>query len=119
MVSTEIDSESKEKVRLIPVAGMPCHAQPRSDYACGIEAFKELVKLWQTGHLREHVLLEKAADLARVNLELRLESMNQFRHQLESERGFYVTRTELRSVLIGGGGLLVALGMLLVAYFRH
>ena len=43
-------------------------------------------------HSREHVLLEKASTLARVEMNRRLEGMNALRSQLERAEGTYITR---------------------------
>lgn len=43
-------------------------------------------------HTREHVLLKEAIDVAYQVLSTRLETMNEFRAQITSERGTYVTK---------------------------
>jgi hypothetical protein len=43
------------------------------------------------GHRREHELLKEAINRAGQVLETRLETMNEFRNQLNAERGSYLT----------------------------
>jgi hypothetical protein len=57
-----------------------------------LEHFKELSNERWSGHHREHADLRTAIDLASTDINRRLSEMNQFRAQLESERGTYMTR---------------------------
>lgn len=47
---------------------------------------------WES-HRREHVLLKEAIDVAYSVLNGRLEGMNEFRGQINAERGDYVVKT--------------------------
>jgi hypothetical protein len=53
--------------------------------------FETLMEQYKQAHAREHVLLAESVEQTKENLELRLESMNQFRAQILSERGTMVT----------------------------
>jgi hypothetical protein len=57
-----------------------------------LDHFKELSSERWLAHHREHADLQKAIDLASEDINRRLNEMNQFRSQLESERGTYMTR---------------------------
>jgi hypothetical protein len=50
-----------------------------------------LMEHYKIAHAREHELLAESVEQTKENLELRLESMNQFRAQILSERGSMVT----------------------------
>ena len=45
--------------------------------------------------------IEKATDLARVNMEKRLDGMNEFRETLKDQASRFVTRTELLAAVVG------------------
>lgn len=46
-----------------------------------------------TAHRREHVLEDKALEVAADDVDRRLEAMNELRDQITSERAEYLTRT--------------------------
>ena len=50
-----------------------------------------LMEQYRKAHAREHELLAESVEQTKENLELRLESMNEFRAQILSERGTMVT----------------------------
>ena len=60
-----------------------------------IVAVRELQAAHATAHEREHQSVQLAISKAEDSLTVRLEGMNQFRQQLDRERGSYVTRTQL------------------------
>lgn len=51
-----------------------------------------LIKEYKESHDREHKLLAEALRASREALDVRLETMNQFRAQILSERGLMVTK---------------------------
>ena len=52
--------------------------------------------LWE-GHHREHEMEQKALEVARAEIERRLEGMNELRAQITSERGNYIARAEFEA----------------------
>jgi hypothetical protein len=55
---------------------------------------RELREQWQDSHAEVHVAEREALRLASEDISRRLSEMNQFRAQLEKERGEYVPRKE-------------------------
>jgi hypothetical protein len=53
---------------------------------------KELREQWQNTHERHHALEKEAVVLAREEVDRRLLEMNQFRDQIERERGEFLRR---------------------------
>ena len=56
------------------------------------EHIEALLKEYQKAHAKEHAMLIDSVRLAREALDVRLESMNEFRAQILSERGSMVTK---------------------------
>lgn len=50
-----------------------------------------LIKEYKEAHKREHELLAENVSHTKENLEFRLETMNQFRNQINNERGSFIT----------------------------
>jgi hypothetical protein len=50
-----------------------------------------LFEQYKEAHKNEHKMLAESNNLARENLDIRLESMNQFRNQINDERGSMVS----------------------------
>jgi hypothetical protein len=63
-----------------------------SGIICDIQHEKELRQQWQDAHERFHTLDKEALALARKEIDRRLNEMNQFRDQIERERGEFVRR---------------------------
>jgi hypothetical protein len=68
-----------------------------------VRDLKRLMEQWQHAHLDRHILEQKALDIARtgdsaaieiarLDVDRRLESMNELRAQINTERGSYVLR---------------------------
>jgi len=53
---------------------------------------KEYIDSLWLGHHREHEALQRSLDLARDQMRDKLMEMNQFRAQIDQERGRYITR---------------------------
>ena len=53
---------------------------------------RELREQWQDAHERFHTLDKQALELARREVDRRLEEMNKFRDQIERERGEFMRR---------------------------
>lgn len=53
---------------------------------------RELRELWQKAHLVIHSSESKATEIAKKEVDRRLEEMNQIREQINKERGIYVLR---------------------------
>lgn len=47
---------------------------------------------WQRGHRREHDVERRELETARRVVDHRLDDMNRLRHQIDTERGLYVSR---------------------------
>lgn len=62
-----------------------------------ISANRELMLALSAKHEREHQLLAQATELARGELDRRLEGMNAFRAQIERAESVYITRNEWAS----------------------
>jgi hypothetical protein len=62
--------------------------------------FEALLQQYKEAHDKEHTLLEKSTELAKQNLEIRLEGMNEFRKQIQEERGSFVNRDKF-DILMG------------------
>ena len=60
---------------------------------------KEFMELWQNRHDETHRVERIERESALSSLIARLEVMNEFRAQINSERGLYVDRRELMQVL--------------------
>ncbi len=54
-------------------------------------------EMWQAQHLREHDLLERNIELARKELEARLESLNEWKARSIDDRTSFLSRTEYES----------------------
>lgn len=67
------------------------------------------------GHRHEHKLEAVALKLAVSEINRRLTEMNEFRKENLADRAKYVTRPEL----ITSVSVMIALFMLLIAYFKH
>jgi hypothetical protein len=53
---------------------------------------RELREQWQREHEIRHTAMEEARRLAAIEIERRLEGMNELRAQISNERGMYLTR---------------------------
>ncbi len=66
---------------------------------------------------------ERALIIAREQLNIRLEGMNEFRRQIDKAEGLYATKKELdaisRMVYMGLGGLLILQIVIPLMYFRE
>ena len=56
------------------------------------EHLEAQMEQYKAAHAREHELLAESVEQTKENLELRLESMNEFRKQILDERGTFVNR---------------------------
>ena len=63
-----------------------------TDPADEIRHERELREQWQVTHERFHELEKEAIELARKDVDRRLGDMNQFRDQIERERGEFLRR---------------------------
>jgi hypothetical protein len=57
-----------------------------------------LFRQYKESHDKEHRLIEKSVDAARDAMDIRLDHMNEFRAQIQSERGDFVTRERFNAV---------------------
>jgi deoxyribodipyrimidine photolyase-like uncharacterized protein len=55
------------------------------------EYFEAMFAQYKESHEREHVLLAKSVEHAKEAMNMRLEAMNQFRQQIQTERGSMLT----------------------------
>ena len=53
---------------------------------------RELRQSWELAHEKIHALEDVARDIASTEINRRLDEMNQLRHQIEQERGTYISR---------------------------
>ena len=60
--------------------------------ADSVEHERELREAWQQSHEHHHAIEKEAIGLARQDMERRLGEMNQFRDQIERERGEFLRR---------------------------
>jgi hypothetical protein len=63
-----------------------------ADPADAIQHERELREQWQESHEHFHALDKEALVLARKDIDRRLDEMNQFRDQIERERGEFLRR---------------------------
>jgi hypothetical protein len=57
--------------------------------------FETILEQFQISHRHEHELVSKSVESAEKALNVRLDSMNEFRAQIQSERNLYATREAL------------------------
>ncbi len=72
----------------------------------------ELARIHDDAHAREHALTQTALEKAEQSLTIRLESMNELRSQIYSERGTYVTRDMLETKMAALDTQLDSLGVM-------
>jgi hypothetical protein len=60
-------------------------------------SLREFMEARWAAHEREHVALQRAVDTAVGTLDARLSEMNQFRAQIQEERGEFLSKTEYES----------------------
>jgi len=53
--------------------------------------------LWQEAHLREHVHMDEQVRLARENLEIRLDALNEWKERSIEDRVNFITKSEYES----------------------